>query len=175
MAKKILLLGSGELGKEFVIAAKRKGQYVVACDSYKGAPAMQVADEYEVFPMLDGDALMAAVRKHNPDIIVPEIEAIRTERLYECEKMGIKVVPSAKAVNFTMNRKEIRELAHTQLGLKTADYRYASTYEEFVEAANQIGYPFIVKPLMSSSGHGQSKVDSPEELEDAWKCAAQRA
>ena len=170
-----MLLGSGELGKEFVIACKRKGQYVVACDSYKGAPAMQVADEYEVFPMLDGDALMAAVRKHNPDIIVPEIEAIRTERLYECEKMGIKVVPSAKAVNFTMNRKEIRELAHTQLGLKTADYRYASTYEEFVEAANQIGYPFIVKPLMSSSGHGQSKVDSPEELEDAWKCAAQGA
>lgn len=173
--KKIMLLGSGELGKEFVIACKRKGQYVVACDSYKGAPAMQVADECEVFSMLDGDALMAAVRKHNPDIIVPEIEAIRTEKLYECENMGIKVVPSARAVNFTMNRKEIRELAHTQLGLKTAEYRYASTYEEFVEAANQIGYPFIVKPLMSSSGHGQSKVDSPAELEDAWKCAAQGA
>ncbi len=173
--KKILLLGSGELGKEFVIACQRKGQYVVACDSYAGAPAMQVADECEVFSMLDGDALMAAVEKHKPDIIVPEIEAIRTEKLYECEKMGIHVVPSARAVNFTMNRKEIRELAHTELGLKTANYRYASTFEEFTAAAEVIGYPFIVKPLMSSSGHGQSKVDSPAELEAAWKCAAEGA
>lgn len=170
-----MLLGSGELGKEFVIACKRKGQYVIACDSYDDAPAMQVADEREVFSMLDGDALMAAVKKHNPDIIVPEIEAIRTERLYECEEMGIQVVPSARAVNFTMNRKEIRELAHTELGLKTANYKYAKTFDEFKAAADEIGYPFIVKPLMSSSGHGQSKVDSPEELETAWKCAAEGA
>jgi len=175
MTKKILLLGSGELGKEFVIAAKRKGQYVVACDSYAGAPAMQVADECEVFSMLDGDALEAVVRKHQPDIIVPEIEAIRTERLYDFEKEGIQVVPSARAVNFTMNRKAIRELAHTELGLKTADYRYAATFEEFQKAAEEIGYPFIVKPLMSSSGHGQSKVDSPSELAEAWKCAAEGA
>lgn len=173
--KKIMLLGSGELGKEFVIACKRKGQYVIACDSYANAPAMQVADESEVFSMLDGNALMDAVKKHNPDIIVPEIEAIRTEKLYECEEQGIKVVPSARAVNFTMNRKAIRELAHTELGLKTANYKYAKTFEEFCSAAEEIGYPFIVKPLMSSSGHGQSKVDSPEELVKAWKCAAEGA
>ncbi|MBR6198303.1 MAG: formate-dependent phosphoribosylglycinamide formyltransferase [Bacteroidaceae bacterium] len=173
--KKIMLLGSGELGKEFVIACKRKGQYVIACDSYNNAPAMQVADEREVFSMLDGDALAAAVAKHNPDIIVPEIEAIRTEKLYDFEKQGIQVVPSARAVNFTMNRKAIRELAHTELGLKTANYKYAKTIEEFKAAAEEIGYPFIVKPLMSSSGHGQSKVDSPAELEAAWKCAAEGA
>lgn len=173
--KKIMLLGSGELGKEFVIACKRKGQYVIACDSYANAPAMQVADESEVFSMLDGNALMDAVKKHNPDIIVPEIEAIRTEKLYECEELGVKVVPSARAVNFTMNRKAIRELAHTELGLNTANYKYAKTYEEFCSAAEEIGYPFIVKPLMSSSGHGQSKVDSPEELDKAWKCAAEGA
>lgn len=170
-----MLLGSGELGKEFVIACKRKGQYVIACDSYANAPAMQVADEYEVFSMLDGDALMNAVNKHHPDIIVPEIEAIRTEKLYDCEEMGIKVVPSARAVNFTMNRKAIRELAHTELGLKTANYRYAKTFDEFCAAAEEIGYPFIVKPLMSSSGHGQSKVDTPEELSAAWKIAAEGA
>ena len=166
--KKIMLLGSGELGKEFVIACKRKGMYVIACDKYNNAPAMQVADEREVFSMLDGDALMAAVKKHNPDIIVPEIEAIRTEKLYECEQMGIQVTPSARAVNFTMNRKAIRELAHTELGLKTANYKYAKTFDEFKAAADEIGYPFIVKPLMSSSGHGQSKVDSPAELQKAW-------
>ena len=176
MTKKILLLGSGELGKEFVIACQRKGQYVIACDSYANAPAMQVADECEVFSMLDGDALMAAVAKHQPDIIVPEIEAIRTEKLYECEQMGIQVVPSAKAVNYTMNRKEIRELAHTELGLKTANYRYAKTFDELKDAAEVIGFPCIIKPLMSSSGHGQSKVDSPEELEKAWEyaCAGAR-
>lgn len=171
MTKKILLLGSGELGKEFVIACKRKGQYVIACDSYAHAPAMQVADECEVFNMLDGDALMKTVEKHHPDIIVPEIEAIRTEKLYECEKMGIQVVPSARAVNYTMNRKEIRELAHTELGLKTANYLYANTYEELCHAAEKIGFPCIVKPLMSSSGHGQSKVDHAGELETAWACA----
>ena len=171
MKKKIMLLGSGELGKEFVIACQRKGQYVVACDSYQGAPAMQVADECRVFSMLDGDALMKAVEEVKPDIIVPEIEAIRTERLYDCEKQGIQVVPSAKAVNYTMNRKAIRELAHTELGLKTANYKYASTYEELLEATKTIGFPCIIKPLMSSSGHGQSKVDTPEELPQAWECA----
>ena len=171
MKKKIMLLGSGELGKEFVIACQRKGQYVVACDSYQGAPAMQVADECRVFSMLDGDALMKAVEEVKPDIIVPEIEAIRTDRRYDCEKQGIQVVPSAKAVNFTMNRKAIRELAHTELGLKTANYKYASTYEELLEATKTIGFPCIIKPLMSSSGHGQSKVDTPEELPQAWECA----
>lgn len=175
MTKKILLLGSGELGKEFVIACKRKGQYVIACDAYEHAPAMQVADECEVFNMLDGDALMAVVNKHKPDIIVPEIEAIRTEKLYDCEKMGIQVVPSARAVNFTMNRKEIRELAHTELGLKTANYRYANTFEELKAAADVIGYPCIIKPLMSSSGHGQSKVDNEGELEKAWHYACEGA
>ena len=171
--KKILLLGSGELGKEFVIACQRKGQYVVACDKYDNAPAMQVADERRVFSMLDGDALMKVVEEVRPDIIVPEIEAIRTEKLYECEEMGIQVVPSARAVNFTMNRKAIRELAHTELGLKTANYRYATTYEELTQAASVIGFPCIIKPLMSSSGHGQSKVDSAEELPAAWECACE--
>ena len=131
MAKKIMLLGSGELGKEFVIAAQRLGQYVVACDKYAGAPAMQVADEAEVFDMLDGDALTAAVERHRPDIVVPEIEAIRTERLYDIEKAGVQVVPSARAVNFTMNRKAIRDLAAKELGLKTARYFYAKTFDEF--------------------------------------------
>ena len=168
MAKKILLLGSGELGKEFVIAAKRKGQYVVACDSYAGAPAMQVADEYEVFSMLDGDALAAAVAKHQPDIIVPEIEAIRTERLYDFEKQGLQVVPSAKAVNYTMNRQAIRDLAAKELGLKTAKYFYAKSLEELKEAAAKVGFPCVVKPLMSSSGKGQSVVKSADDLEKAW-------
>lgn len=169
--KKILLLGSGELGKEFVIACKRLGQYVVACDSYDNAPAMQVADERRVFCMLDGEALMATVADVKPDIIVPEIEAIRTEKLYECEAQGIQVVPSAKAANYTMNRKAIRELAHTELGLKTANYLYATSYDELVKAADVIGFPCIIKPLMSSSGHGQSKVDSADELPKAWEYA----
>ena len=169
--KKVLLLGSGELGKELVIALKRKGQYVVACDKYANAPAMQVADEHRVFNMLDGEALARTVAEVKPDIIVPEIEAIRTERLYAFEQEGIQVVPSARAINFTMNRKEIRELAHTELGLKTANYRYASTYDELTSAAGEIGFPCIIKPLMSSSGHGQSKVDSPDELSAAWSCA----
>lgn len=168
MTRKILLLGSGELGKEFVIAAKRKGQYVIACDSYARAPAMQVADEFEVFSMLDGDALEAAVAKHNPDIIVPEIEAIRTERLYDFEKRGIQVVPSAKAVNYTMNRKAIRDLAAKELGLKTAKYFYAKSLEELKEAAEKVGFPCVVKPLMSSSGKGQSVVKSADDIEKAW-------
>lgn len=169
MTKKILLLGSGELGKEFVIAAQRLGQHVVACDSYEGAPAMQVADECEVFDMLDGDSLMAVVTKHKPDIIVPEIEAIRTERLYDCEKLGIQVVPSAKAVNYTMNRKAIRDLAAKELGLKTARYFYAKSFDELQQAAQQIGFPCVVKPLMSSSGKGQSVVKSADELQHAWE------
>lgn len=135
MTRKIMLLGSGELGKEFVIAAQRLGQTVIACDRYAGAPAMQVADACEVFDMLDGDALEAAVAKHRPDIIVPEIEAIRTERLYDIERQGVQVVPSARAVNFTMNRKAIRDLAAKELGLKTARYFYAKSYDELCSAA----------------------------------------
>ena len=167
--KKIMLLGSGELGKEFVIAAKRAGQYVIACDRYDDAPAMQVADEREVFSMLDGDALDAAVRKHQPDIIVPEIEAIRTERLFDYEKLGVQVVPSARAVNFTMNRRAIRDLASRELGLRTAKYFYAKTFDEFKRAADEIGFPCVVKPLMSSSGHGQSYVHNDDELEQAFR------
>ena len=176
MTKKILLLGSGELGKEFVIAAKRLGQYVVACDSYAGAPAMQVADACEVFDMLDGDRLEAVVAKHDPDIIVPEIEAIRTERLYACEERGIQVVPSARAVNITMNRKSIRDLAAEELGLKTAQYFYARSFDELKAAAARIGFPCVVKPLMSSSGKGQSLVRTPDELEHAWEygCSGSR-
>lgn len=166
--KKILLLGSGELGKEFVIAAKRAGQYVVACDRYDNAPAMQVADEREIFSMLDGDALAAVVEKHKPDIIVPEIEAIRTERLFDFEKQGIQVVPSARAVNYTMNRRAIRDLASRELGLRTAKYFYAKTFDEFKKAADEIGFPCVVKPLMSSSGHGQSYVHNNGELEQAF-------
>lgn len=169
--KKILLLGSGELGKEFVIAAQRLGQHVIACDSYAGAPAMQVADECEVFSMLDGDVLTRVVEKHRPDIIVPEIEAIRTERLYDFEREGIQVTPSARAVNFTMNRKAIRDLAAKELGLKTARYFYATTFEELKEAAEKIGLPCVVKPLMSSSGKGQSLVRTAEELQHAWEYA----
>jgi len=167
--KKILLLGSGELGKEFVIAAKRKGCHVVACDRYDNAPAMQVADEREVFSMLDGDALEAVVSKHRPDIIVPEIEAIRTERLFRFEEQGVQVVPSARAVNYTMNRRAIRDLASRELGLRTAKYVYAKTFDEFVKAAEEIGYPCVVKPLMSSSGHGQSYVHNDEELREAFR------
>ena len=173
--KKILLLGSGELGKEFVIAAKRKGVYVVACDKYDNAPAMQVADEREVFSMLDGDALTAVVNKHKPDIIVPEIEAIRTERLFEFEKQGIQVVPSARAVNYTMNRQAIRDLAAKELGLRTAKYFYAKTYEELVEASKEIGFPCVIKPLMSSSGHGQSTVRNHEDLKPAFDAAMEGA
>ena len=169
MTKKILLLGSGELGKEFVISVQRKGQYIIACDSYAGAPAMQVADACEVFDMLSGEQLDRVVAKHKPDIIVPEIEAIRTERLYDYEKDGIQVVPSAKAVNFTMNRKAIRDLAAKELGLKTAKYYYAKSLEELKEAAGKIGFPCVVKPLMSSSGKGQSLVRSSEELDHAWE------
>lgn len=171
MVKKILLLGSGELGKEFVIAAKRLGQYVIAADSYDGAPAMQVADEREVISMLDGAQLDAIVAKHQPDIIVPEIEAIRTERFYDYEKQGIQVVPSAKAANYTMNRRNIRELAAKELGLRTARYLYASSLDEMRRAVSQIGIPCVVKPLMSSSGKGQSYIRSEADIDKAWQAA----
>ena len=171
MRKKILLLGSGELGKEFVIACQRLGQYIIAVDSYEGAPAMQVAHEFEVVDMLDGDALDAIVEKHNPDIIVPEIEAIRTERFYDYEAKGIQVVPSAKAANFTMNRKAIRDLAAKEVGVKTATYRYATSFEELKVGVEVCGMPCVVKPLMSSSGKGQSVIKTEEDIEKAWKYA----
>ncbi len=171
MQKKILLLGSGELGKEFVIACQRYGQHVIAVDSYAGAPAMQVAHEFEVINMLDGDALERIVNKHQPHFIVPEIEAIRTEKFYEFEKQGITVVPSAKAANFTMNRKAIRDLAAKELGLRTADYLYASTLEDFKKAVAVIGIPCVVKPLMSSSGKGQSIIKSANDIENSWNYA----
>lgn len=166
--KKILLLGSGELGKEFTIACKRLGQYVIAVDSYNDAPAQQVADAREVINMLDGDALDAIVKKHQPDLIVPEIEAIRTERFYEYEKWNIQVVPSARAANFTMNRKAIRDLAAKELGLKTAKYAYAKSLDELIAATNEIGIPCVVKPLMSSSGKGQSVIKSESDIEKSW-------
>lgn len=167
-----MLLGSGELGKEFVIAAQRLGQYIIAVDSYDNAPAMQVAHEREIINMLDGVALDRIVAKHQPDILVPEIEAIRTERLYEFEQQGIQVVPSAKAANFTMNRRAIRDLAAQELGLKTAAYRYANSLEEFREAVAVIGLPCVVKPLMSSSGKGQSVVKTDADIKKAWEYAA---
>lgn len=168
---KILLLGSGELGKELVIALQRLGQHVVAVDSYAGAPAMQVAHEYEVVNMLSGEALDAVVAKHQPHYIVPEIEAIRTERFYEYEKQGITVVPSARAANFTMNRKAIRDLAARELGVKTAAYLYATTLEEFKINVAKIGIPCVVKPLMSSSGKGQSVIKTEGDVEKAWHYA----
>ena len=166
---KILLLGSGELGKEFTIAAKRIGQTVIAVDSYENAPAAQIADISEVINMLDGNALDALVEKHKPDYIVPEIEAIRTERFYEYEKQGYTVIPSAKAANFTMNRKSIRDLAAKELGLKTANYRYATSGESLKNAVSEIGMPCVVKPLMSSSGKGQSTIKTEADIEKAWK------
>jgi phosphoribosylglycinamide formyltransferase 2 len=171
MRKKIVLLGSGELGKEFVIACQRLGQYVVAVDSYAGAPAMQVAHEFEVIDMLDGDALDRVISKHQPDLIVPEIEAIRTERFYAYEAKGIQVVPSAKAANFTMNRKAIRDLAAIEVGVKTATYRYATSFEELKAGVAVTGIPCVVKPLMSSSGKGQSVIKSEADIEKAWNYA----
>ena len=155
---KILLLGSGELGREVVIALQRLGQYVVAVDSYENAPAMQLANEFEVINMLNGDELDRVVAKHKPDFIVPEVESIRTERFYEYEKMGYKVIPSARAAHFTMNRKAIRDLASVDLGLKTAKYKYATNLEELKAGVEYVGMPCVVKPLMSSSGKGQSVI-----------------
>ena len=171
MRNKILLLGSGELGKEVVIALQRLGQYVIAVDSYHNAPAMQVAHDFEVINMLDGDALDEIVKKHNPNIIVPEVESIRTERFYDYEKQGFKVVPSAKAANFTMNRKAIRDLAAIDLKIKTAKYKYATSYEELSDAVDFCGMPCVVKPLMSSSGKGQSVIRTHEDIKVSWEYA----
>ena len=171
MRKKILLLGSGELGKEVVIAMQRLGQYVIAVDNYENAPAMQVAHEFEVINMLDGDELDRIVTKHNPDFIVPEVESIRTERFYDYEKKGFTVIPSAKAANFTMNRKAIRDLAAIDLGIKTAKYKYATSYEELKKGLEFTGIPSVVKPLMSSSGKGQSVIKTEADIEKAWNYA----
>ena len=171
MHKKILLLGSGELGKELVIALKRMGQTVIAVDNYAGAPAMQVADGFEVIDMLNGEQLDSVITKHQPDLVVPEIEVIRTERFYAYEQQDIQVVPSAKAANFTMNRKLIRDLASKELGLRTAKYFYATTYEAFTRAVNDIGMPCVVKPLMSSSGKGQSVLKKVEDQQTVWDYA----
>ena len=171
MHKKILLLGSGELGKELVIALKRLGQTVVAVDSYAGAPAMQVADDFEVIDMLNAAQLDAIVAKHQPDLIVPEIEAIRTEQFYGYEQQHIQVVPSARAANFTMNRKLIRDLASKELGLQTARYFYATTFAEFTNAVADIGLPCVVKPLMSSSGKGQSVLKNLNDQQQVWDYA----
>jgi len=170
-AQKIMLLGSGELGREVVIAAKRLGRTVVAVDRYAGAPAMQVADAFEVINMLDGDALAAVVAKHKPDLIVPEIEAIRTEKLKEFEDAGTTVIPTAEATYLTMNRVAIREVAARELGLRTPNYAYATNIDELREAAKHTGLPCVIKPVMSSSGKGQSRVDSADALGAAWDYA----
>ena len=171
MLKSVMLLGSGELGKEVVIALQRYGQRVIAVDAYPDAPAMQVADGCEVISMLDGDALDAIVAKHQPDIIVPEVESIRTERFYDYEDRGIQVVPSAKAAHFTMNRRAIRDLAAQELGLKTAPYRYATSLSELQAGVAAVGMPCVVKPLMSSSGKGQSVIRTEADIETAWNYA----
>ena len=173
MRNKILLLGSGELGKELVIAFQRLGQKVIAVDSYANAPAMQVANSFEVINMLDGNALDKIVEKHNPNIIVPEVESIRTEQFFKYENQGIRVVPSAKAANFTMNRKAIRDLAAKDLSIRTAKYRYASSYKELKSGVNYCGYPCVVKPLMSSSGKGQSLVKNSDDIKKSWQYAIQ--
>ncbi len=171
LPKKLMLLGSGELGKEFTIAAQRLGNHVIAVDRYPQAPAMQVADQFEVISMLSGDDLERVVTKHQPDYIIPEIEAIRTEKLAEFEQRGITVIPTAKATHYTMNRDRIRELAHQELGVRTAKYAYATTLSELQAAAQLIGFPNVVKPVMSSSGKGQSVVNSAAEVETAWNYA----
>jgi phosphoribosylglycinamide formyltransferase 2 len=171
LPQKLMLLGSGELGKEFVIAAQRLGNYVVAVDRYENAPAMQVADCSEVISMLSAEDLERVVTKHQPDFIIPEIEAIRTEKLMEFEQRGITVIPTAKATNYTMNRDKIRDLAHQQLGVRTAKYAYATTLDELIEVSQEIGFPNVVKPVMSSSGKGQSVVNSKQEVEGAWNYA----
>ena len=170
--KKILLLGSGELGKEFVISAKRLGCYVVACDSYAGAPAMQVADESCVFNMLEEAPLRAAIAQHQPDLIVPEIEAIRTEVLLEVEQEGFEVIPSARAANLTMNRDRIRDVA-VGLGVRTAQFSYAESAQELLAQAEAIGFPVVIKPVMSSSGKGQSVAKTAADIAASWDYACQ--
>ena len=167
----LMLLGSGELGREFTIAAKRLGCRIIACDRYANAPAMQLADAFEVFPMLDGAALRAAVEKHKPDVIVPEIEAIDTVTLAELEAEGWHVAPSAKAVQLTMNRDGIRDFATKELGLVTSKYRFAESREEAIAAAEVTGLPCVVKPVMSSSGKGQSTATTAAEVGTAWDYA----
>ncbi len=169
--QKLMLLGAGELGKEFTISAKRLGLHVVAVDRYPGAPAMQVADEHDVIDMLNGTELGAVVTKHAPDFIIPEIEAIRTEKLAEFEQMGIRVVPTAKAVYLTMNRDAIRDTAANKLKLRTARYAYAHSLEEMKEACERIGFPNVIKPVMSSSGKGQSVCRSTKEVDTSWSYA----
>ena len=167
----VMLLGSGELGREFAIAAKRLGCRVIACDRYDNAPAMQLADASVVFPMLDGKALRAAVEKYKPDVIVPEIEAIDTDTLGELERKGWRVAPSAKAVQLTMNRDGIRDFASTQLGLTTSNYRFATSREEAIAASAEVGLPCVIKPVMSSSGKGQSVARESDEVGAAWDYA----
>lgn len=169
----LLLLGSGELGKELTISAKRLGQRVIAVDRYPGAPAMQVADGFEVLNMLDGAELEQVVQKYNPDLIVPEIEAIRTEKLKEFEERGITVVPTAEAAHLTMNRNAIREVAARELKLKTARYLYAASETELLQACREIGFPNVVKPVMSSSGKGQSIVRRESDVAAAWRYACE--
>jgi phosphoribosylglycinamide formyltransferase 2 len=171
LPKKLMLLGSGELGKEFTIAAQRLGNHVVAVDRYAHAPAMQVADEFEVISMLSGEDLERVVTKHQPDYIIPEIEAIRTEKLAEFEQRGITVIPTAKATHYTMNRDRIRELAHKELRVRTAKYAYATNLAELQAAAIEIGFPNVIKPVMSSSGKGQSVAHNSAEIETAWNYA----
>ena len=172
--KKIMLLGSGELGKEVIISAQRLGCEVIAVDRYDNAPGMQVADKYEVINMLDEQELKKCIKKHKPDLIVPEIEAIRTEVLLEIEKEGQTVIPTARAANLTMNRDRIRDLAKS-IGLPTAQYQYAENINDFTKAVEEIGIPCVVKPVMSSSGKGQSTVNSASDIENAWNYAIEGA
>ncbi len=170
----LMLLGSGELGREFAIAAKRIGCKVIACDRYANAPAMQLADACEVFSMLDGKALKAAVKKHKPDVVVPEIEMIDTAALTALEKEGWRIAPSARAVELTMNRDGIRDFAARELGLLTSRYRFAESREEALAAAADIGLPCVIKPVMSSSGKGQSLARRTEEVGAAWDHAVEK-
>ena len=167
----LMLLGSGELGREFAIAAKRLGCRVIACDRYENAPAMQLADASEVFPMLDGAALRAAVERHRPDVIIPEIEAIDTETLASLEQEGWRVAPSAKAVQLTMNRDGIREFASRELNLVTSKYEFAESRNDAVAAAARVGLPCVLKPVMSSSGKGQSIAKTAQDVGAAWDYA----
>lgn len=170
--KRAMLLGSGELGKEVAIELQRYGVHVIACDKYANAPAMHIAQESRVFNMLDADALEAAIREIKPHYVIPEVEAIATPKLVELENEGIiKVTPTANAAWLTMNREGIRRLAAEELGIKTSPYRFASTKEEFQQAVETIGIPCVVKPIMSSSGHGQSTIKKVEDIEKAWTIA----
>ncbi|MDC5806557.1 formate-dependent phosphoribosylglycinamide formyltransferase [Vibrio europaeus] len=170
-ATRVLLLGSGELGKEVAIECQRLGLEVIACDRYENAPAMQVAHRSYTVDMLDGDALQAIIEKEQPDYVVPEIEAIATDTLVELEAQGLNVVPTAKATKLTMNREGIRRLAAEELGLTTSPYRFADSYEEFVAAVEAVGVPCVCKPVMSSSGKGQSVIKRAEDIDKAWNYA----